>query len=352
MCFNHKRLFRKIINMEKNPIIVFPCKQTAEIQNRQLTPPGKGEVIVKNHKSLISIGTEMTAFSGDYPAGSIWEEFFPYPFDAGYAAAGEVVEVGEGVDESWLGKRVGCAVPHCRFAKVPVEKLRLIQREEVTDEEAVFYIIAQIVMRGIRMSNVNWGDAAVVFGAGLLGHFAACFSRLSGAKPVVAVDTSDFRLETLPEDKSLIKVNPLKEDLSALVKKYTRERMADVVFEVTGNAKLIPDEFKVLHDQGRFVVMSSPRDKTEFDFHDLCNRPSHTIIGAHNYSHPAVATYENPWTAMRHCELFFDLVADGELDVKRMISHRVDYSDAPEIYYELLKDRSKYMGIVIDWENA
>ncbi len=339
--------------MKNNPIIVFPKKQSGEIQYREIKKPGSGELLVKNRKSLISIGTEMTAFSGDYPAGSVWEKFFPYPFDTGYATVGEVIGVGEGgVDKSWIGKRVGTMAPHCRYAVVSVEDVRIVHRAEISDEEAVFYIIAQIVMRGIRMSKVGWGDAAVVFGMGLLGHFAACFCRLSGAKPVIAVDTADFRLDLLPKDKSLISVNALKQDLLEKVKEHTGGRMADVVFEVTGNAKLISDEFKVLHDQGRFVMMSSPRDKTEFDFHDLCNRPSHTIIGAHNFSHPKTATYENPWTMVRHCELFFDLVADGELDVKRMISHRVSYKNAPEIYCQLLKDRSQYMGIVIDWECA
>jgi 2-desacetyl-2-hydroxyethyl bacteriochlorophyllide A dehydrogenase len=338
--------------MPTNPIIVFPYKQTAELQHREIKPPGKDEVLVINSKSLISIGTEMTAFTGDYPAGSVWEEFFPYPFDAGYAAVGEVIEVGPDVDKNWLGKRVGSMAPHCRYANVPVQDLREIKRSEVSDEEAAFYIIAQIVMRGIRMSKISWGESAVVYGMGMLGYFVACFCRLSGAKPVIAVDTSDFRLDLLPKDKSLITVNPLTSNLEEIVKERTSKRMIEVVFEVTGNAKLIPDEFNVLHEQGRFVVMSSPCEKTLFDFHDLCNRPSHTIIGAHNFSHPKVATFENPWTAERHCELFFDLVADGELNVKRMISHRLDYRKAPEIYKQILEDRSKYMGIVIDWENA
>ena len=338
--------------MKKNPVIVFPKKKSVEIQYREIKQPGFGELLVENSKSLISIGTEMTAFSGDYPPGSVWEKFFPYPFDTGYATVGEVIGIGEGVDKSWLGKRVGTMAPHCRYAVVPAEDARIVHRSEISDEEAVFYIIAQIVMRGIRMSKVGWGDAAVVFGMGLLGHFAACFCRLSGAKPVIAADVSDFRLGLLPADKSLICVNTFKRDLLEKVKEHTRNRMADIVFEVTGNAKLIPDEFKVLHDQGRFVMMSSPRDKTEFDFHDLCNRASHTIIGAHNFSHPKFATYENPWTMERHCEQFFDLVADGELDVKRMISHRVSYKDAPEIYCRLFKDRSQYMGIVIDWDGV
>ena len=51
-------------------------------------------------------------------------------------------------------------------------------------------------------------------------------------------------------------------------------------------------------------------------------------------------------------EMFFDLVADGEIDVGRMISRNVDYTHAADIYADLLKDRSNDMGILIDWSKA
>jgi 2-desacetyl-2-hydroxyethyl bacteriochlorophyllide A dehydrogenase len=333
-----------------NKIIVFPQAKTAELQTSEIGTPGKGEVLIEHRKSLISIGTEMTAFCGEYPAGSMWEKYFPYPYATGYAAVGKVIAVGEGEDEIWIGRRFASTAKHCQYANMPLITERHIHRDELSDDEAAFYIIAQIVMRGIRMSKISWGDSAAVFGMGLLGHFAACFCRIAGAQPVFAIDTADFRLNLLPDDCQLHKINPLQENLLEQVKACTKERMTDIVFEVTGNAKLIPQEFELLHPQGRFIVMSSPRGKTQFDFHDLCNNPSHTIIGAHNFSHPPIATYENPWTAERHSELFFDLVADGELNVKNMITHRINYQEAPAMYSKLLEDRSQYMGIIIDWE--
>jgi threonine dehydrogenase-like Zn-dependent dehydrogenase len=118
---------------------------------------------------------------------------------------------------------------------------------------------------------------------------------------------------------------------------------------VTGRADLIPGEFKALREQGRFVVLSSPHDKTLFDFHDLCNRPSYTIIGAHNFSHPPYETVQTPWTMKRHAEQFFDLLASGEVDAGRMISRKISYKEAPPVYEQLLKDRSKDLGIVIEW---
>ncbi|HYA21605.1 MAG TPA: hypothetical protein VEG31_00280, partial [Thermoproteota archaeon] len=84
--------------------------------------------------------------------------------------------------------------------------------------------------------------------------------------------------------------------------------------------------------------------------HDLCNSPSYTIIGAHNRSHPSHPTPDNPWTGKRDAEFFFDLVKGGELDVGDLITHRVPYSQAPEIYRQLLKDRSGFMGVILTWD--
>jgi threonine dehydrogenase-like Zn-dependent dehydrogenase len=97
------------------------------------------------------------------------------------------------------------------------------------------------------------------------------------------------------------------------------------------------------------VILSSPRGETRFDFHDLCNAPSFTIVGAHNNSHPAYETPGNPWTLLRHREIYFDLVADGELEVASLISHRVPHTEAPGVYDMLLADRTQALGVVLVW---
>ena len=98
------------------------------------------------------------------------------------------------------------------------------------------------------------------------------------------------------------------------------------------------------------VILSSPRGAgTLFNFHDLCNRPSHTIIGAHISSHPPAETLATRWTQRRHAELFFDLIATGELHLDALVSHRVCYREAPVIYGALLEDRAQAMGVMLDW---
>ena len=322
--------------------------KVVEIEDRPQPAPAAGQLLIKTSRTLISIGTELTILSGEYPEGSYWASYGKLPFDPGYDNIGTVVEVGPGVAADWIGKKVGTYGGHARFTLSDPQTVRPIDRD-IPDEQAAFFTIAEIVMNGVRRAKVTWGETVVVYGLGLLGQLTVQFCRLAGARPIFAVDVADSRLDRLPTDGAVVPINAGREDVKSVVEKLTKGRMAEVVFEVTGAPDLIPKQFETLHRQGRFVVLSSPRGKTAFDFHDLCNAPSYTIIGAHNMSHPPLATPDYPWTMHRHAELFFDLVAEGALSVDLLISHRERYTEAPRLYNMLLRDRSTAMGIVLDW---
>ena len=333
---------------EPNPTIIFSAPRSVVIEDRPLPSPSSGDLLIRTRCTLVSTGTELTLLTADYPRDSAWAKLARYPIRAGYNNIGDVVAVGPGVDPEWVGRRVATYGKHARFAKRPADSA-LPVRSDVLDEDAAFFTIAEIVMNGVRRSGATWGEAVVVYGAGLLGQFVARFCRLAGARPVVVVDVADCRLARLPDGRGIVAVNPSRDDVAEAVSAATKGRGADVVFEVTGSPDLIPSELAVLRQQGRFVVLSSPRGPTPFDFHDLCCWPSYTIIGCHNTSHPPHETPGTPWTQLRHRELFFDLVAAKELDVQPLISHRARYTKAPSIYEMLLKDRSQAMGIVLDW---
>ncbi len=335
--------------METNPTVVFRAPKKVEIEERPIPKPGDGEVLIKTICTVISTGTELSILNAEYPPGSYWAGYGKLPFDPGYDNIGTVVDVGPGVDRALIGNKVGSWGNHARYVVWKAADIRYNHRG-VPDEEAVFFTLGEICMNAIRRPRVLWGESVVIYGMGLLGHITAQLCRIAGARPVFAVDVAASRLTQLPNDPALIAVDASKEDVVEVVKRETRGRMADVVFEVTGDPDLILKEFEVLHKQGRLVMLGCPRGKTTIDFHDLCNMPSHSIIGVHNMSHPPVATLDNPWTNLRDAELFFDLVADGELSIKPLITHREHFSRAVELYDLLMEDRSKAVGVVLSWE--
>jgi len=332
----------------QNIAIIFPKPGRIVIEKCSVQRPGRNQVLIKTRCTLISIGTELTVLSGKFPRGSTWDRCFKFPFGPGYNNIGEIVEVGMDVDRDMIGKRVATYNPHEKYTVADVESCRPVP-DGLTDEQAVFFTIAEIVMNGIRRGAVTWGESVAIYGLGLLGQLAIRISHLAGARPIIGLDIAQSRLKYLPDLPGVIGVNCADSRWFDRLKDLTKGRLVDVVFEVTGKADVIPKELRILRKEGRFVILSSVSGKTSFDFHDLCNRPSYEIIGAHNASHPSIATTQNPWTQERHAELFFDLLKEGSVNVDMLISHKRSYQEAPELYGMLLENRTQAMGVVLEW---
>jgi 2-desacetyl-2-hydroxyethyl bacteriochlorophyllide A dehydrogenase len=338
------------MNLVKNPTIIFERPKMVGILDREKPRAAAGEILIETSVTLISTGTELTILSGDFPPQSVWSRYGTYPFVAGYSNVGSVAEVGNGVDREWLGRRVVTQTPHAAWVTSPASAAAVIP-DEIPDDRAAFFALGGIVMNALRRAELVWGESAVVFGLGLLGQLAVRLAALAGVSRIFAVDISDQRLGLVPQTPPIKCLNPLLDPVPAAIRKLNRGRLADVAFEATGDPALIPSEITALRRQGRFVMLSSPRGKTSFDFHDLCNAPSYTIIGAHNTSHPEHPSADYVWNRIRHYELFFDCMADGKLEIDSLISHRIPYRSAPEVYAQLLVDRSSYMGVILDWRD-
>lgn len=333
--------------MPTSDFIVFPEPNEVRIEERTVESPDANEVLVRTERSLISTGTELTVLSGEHPPGSRWDEF-EYPFTPGYNNVGTIVETGRDVDHLATGDRVATYGPHAEYVVADVNGCRSVP-ESVGVDEAAFFTIAEIVMNGVRRGRLTWGETSVVYGLGLLGQLAVRCCHAAGARPVIGVDAAEPRVTYLPDRQNVHGVHVGDSDSAEAVVDLTDGELADVVFELTGNPDVIPTEFGALRDQGRFVVLSSPKGATEFDFHDLCNAPSYEIIGAHNASHPDAVTPANPWTQRRHAELFFEYLADGTMSVTSLVSHEEPYNAAPEMYEMLSADRSEALGVLLEW---
>ena len=337
--------------MPGNPTIVFTKPGEVVIEDRDVPSPEPGEMLIRTTLTLISTGTELTILSGEFPSDSAWSACGSFPHTPGYCNVGGVEEVGTGVDASWKGRRVSGTQVHAAWVMGSEGDLVPVP-DGVTDAQAAFRTMAVIAMNGVRRGGIVWGETVVIYGLGLVGQFAARFAALSRARPVFGVDVGEKRLALLPDEPCYVGVNGAKEDVAERIKEQTRGRMADIVFEVTGAQDLIAKEFAVLRRQGRMVLLSSPRGETLFDFHDFCNAPSFTIIGAHMTSAPRHETPGNPWTVNRNVDLYFDHVVNGEIDVDALISHRQPAERAPDLYKMLLADRSEAMGVLLDWSTG
>lgn len=336
--------------MLKTKTVVCVEPKRVVVQEEDVPDLEPGTFLVKGKLSAISTGTELTLVTADFLPESVWARLAKYPLKLGYSHLGEVVAVGEGVDNVKVGDRVVGWKNHSQFVLYRKGEFCVKVPDGVPDEAAALFALAIISLNGVRRAKIQLGESAVVFGLGPIGIWAAQFARLSGARPVIGVDLLPERREWAKKagvDFVLDGKDPqLVDKISAL----TKGRMADVVFEVTGHPDAILDEVKVLRRQGRLIILSSPRGKTLFDFHDWCNWTSISIIGAHTSSHPPHENPEDPWTRERNTELFFELVRNKEVVAAELVTHRFKADDAPSAYQLLMTERGKTGIVLLDWE--
>ncbi len=334
-----------------NQSVIFPAAEKVILQDTGYPEPKKGEVVIRSECSLISTGTEMTFLKGECPKNSKWSSYIHYPMTSGYSVAGTVEAVGEGVSTEWIGRRVASFSHHAQYVAAPERELREIHYE-IPPEEAAFFAMAEVGLNGIRRTRVELGSRVVVYGAGIIGQLLVRFLLAGGCTEIVVADVAETRLGFLPDSPAVIPVCSKIQSVLEKVRRVTYGQLADIVFETTGNADLIPYEFEVLHQQGKLCMLSSPKKKTWFDFHDFCNAGSIQIIGAHTSAQAPVATYDNPWTCARNSEVFFKMIHNRQIDISNLISHHASFEQAPDMYQMLLKDRSQAMGVVLHWSDS
>lgn len=117
------------------------------------------------------------------------------PVPLGYAAAGVVDDVGDGVAGLVVGDRVACAgAGWANHAEVVVVPRNLVVRvpDGVATADAAFATLGAIALNAVRAAETRLGDRVAVVGAGLLGALVVRILRAAGAR-VLAVDPDPTR---------------------------------------------------------------------------------------------------------------------------------------------------------------
>jgi threonine dehydrogenase-like Zn-dependent dehydrogenase len=316
-------------------------------------------VLLRTEKTLISTGTELTGLSGEFPPGSNWASYVRYPWQPGYSYVGTVQAVGEGVTQLRLGMRVVGAAHHASAVVVGAGAVVPLS-EGIGAEEGTFAHLAATVLNGVHRANIELGECVVIVGAGLLGQMAAQYVRLSGGFPVVMVDLAEGRLALakrlgvhhtlrLPVHEARPEILRLSKSRGVEPARVQREGGADCVFEVTGHPAVVGPAVALARREGRVILLGSSRGASTIDFHDDTHGRGITLVGAHGGTTPRHETPHTPWTRFRNEELFLELVAAGLMNVKDLITHRYAGTQAPEAYRVLLEDRTRALGVILDW---
>ena len=198
------------------------------LAEKELGHPGPGEVLIKAKYSTMSPGTE---------CGLLHEAIVPLPTNIGYAMAGEVIEVGEGVEEFKVGDHVVSTIEHAQYI-ITSELNCTLCPKGVDLKQAAFWNLGHTGMYAIRRSQIQMGEACIVMGEGFVGAVTAQLARIAGACPVILTGHHDEKLEASRQMGVDYTVNT-KTDPEGLEKLLAQlgllESGVPVIFEATGN---------------------------------------------------------------------------------------------------------------------
>ncbi len=328
--------------------IVFPEKGKVALGEETVGRAGEGEILCVAEKSLVSTGTETYCLLGEFEPGTNWAAWVNYPFRPGYSMAGRVVDVGQGVTTFKAGDRVALPYPHQQVVKADISVACSIP-DSVTDEDATWLSLALIAQVGARRAQLELGESVVVVGLGILGLLVIQYLVLSGARRIIAIDNAPLRVEAAKACGATHTLSVDIREAAEEIKKITDGRMADVVFDITGNPAVLAPSILLLRKLGRIVLLGDTPMPSKQHLGPGVVSNSIAILGVHASIRPAEYSIFAPWSGREMTSLFFDYLNQGRMDVSGLVTHRYSPLEAPTVYENLVRDRSQTLGVIFDW---
>lgn len=278
------------------------------------------------------------------------------PLPLGYCNVGVVADIGREVDGFKVGDRVLSNGPHADVVRVGKNLCAKIP-DRVTNEEAVFTVVASIGLQGIRLVQPTLGEAVVVTGVGLIGLLTVQMLRAQGCR-VLAIDFDQSKLELAKQFGAEICNPGLGEDPIAAGLAFSGGDGVDAVI-ITASTKSndpVTQAARMSRKRGRIVLVGvvglelnrADFYEKELTFQVSCSYgpgrydPAYEEQG-HDYPKAFVR-----WTEQRNFVAILDMMSSGLVDVKPLISHKIAFENAIEAYDILTNDKTA-LGILLQY---
>jgi predicted dehydrogenase/threonine dehydrogenase-like Zn-dependent dehydrogenase len=352
---------------------------------------GKGMVIVKNHYSIISPGTEgstvvsarksLIGKAKERPQQvkqvidtlkkqgpvqtyrAVMKKLDAYS-SLGYSSAGEVIEVGENVTSFKVGDKVACAgvgyANHAEIVSVPVN-LSVKLDEQANLKDAAYNTLGAIAMQGVRQADMRLGETCVIIGLGLLGQLAALILKASGVN-VIGIDVSEgaVKLGTNNNicDFAFTRNTP---GLSEKIGELTKGLGADSVIISAGTSSLDPINFAGSIARKKAKVVALGVIPTGFDRYPFWYRKELTLEMSCSYGPGRYdLNYEEKgidypvsyvrWTQNRNMQAFQELLSTKRIDISYMSTHEFNFEEAPKAFDLVVNRLEPFIGIALKYD--
>jgi predicted dehydrogenase/threonine dehydrogenase-like Zn-dependent dehydrogenase len=349
----------------------------------------QGWLLVANHFSLISVGTERSKLDlgsksllgkararpdlvrkvvdkarveGVRSALSTTRERLDALAPLGYSSAGIVLAVGAGVEGLSPGDRVACAgggwANHAEVVTAPRNLMARVP-DGVELSDAAYATVGAVALHGVRQADARLGEHVGVIGLGLVGQLAMRLLATAGAVPL-GVDLDDAAV-ALARGSGTLAFRRDDPGLEQGVLDATRGLGLDAVLICAATSSQDPVALaaQLARDRGRLVIVGDvpvEADRALLYEKELDLRlsrsygPGRYDRDYEEHGRDLPAGYVR-WTEQRNLQAFVDLLASGRLDLTGLTSHRYSIERAEEAYAALTGEGGeRSFGVLLEYE--
>jgi len=171
-------------------------------------------------------------------------------------------------------------------------------------------------------------NPVVVIGCGPIGLFAVGITRSLGAWKVIAIEPNAYRREMASAMGADLLIDPAAEDPVAAVHAATNGQGAEVVLEMSGNARAIDQGTRMLARGGRMSLLGLPEGAVSLDLNDQVIFKEARLQGI--TGREMFRTWQQTTT----------LLSTGRVDVSPVITHRFPLERFEEAFATTASGRS------------
>jgi polar amino acid transport system substrate-binding protein len=360
------------------------------VQEVPLPQLGPRMVLVKNHYSLISTGTESSTVKAarksligkarerPQQVKLVIDTFLQQgpiqtyraikkKLDAysplGYSSAGEIMEVGEEVRGLKKGNLVACAglgyAVHSEVVSVPINLVTKLD-ENADLKNASYNALGAIAMQSVRQSDLRLGETCVVIGLGLLGQLVCLLLKASGIR-VIGVDINDYAIDLAARYCTSLALNRNSTGIEEQINRFTEGIGADAVIIAAATNSMDPINFSgaIARKKGKVVVLGTVPtgfDRDPYWYSKELELKMSCSYGPgrydYNYEEKGIdypSAYVR-WTQKRNMDSFQKLINDKVIDIDYLTTHIIDFEYAPHAYDMILNKTEPYLGIVLRYD--
>lgn len=342
----------------KSRFVEFVSPYNVRVGQDDLKWPQPNKLLIKTTVSAISSGTELLVYRGRWPKNCSVDETisslsdnFRYPLKYGYSTVGEVLDVGPGLDQSWIGKRVFSFNPHeSLFTASPHDTISIPDNVDTLDacmlpnmETAV-----NLVMDGHPLI----GERVCVFGLGVVGLLTTAVLNATGLESLTTFDTFDVRRDASVRLGAHRSIDPaqIAECSSDNVPNAVGDLLgsADLTYELSGNPEALNSAIEVTGFAGRIIVGSWYGSKTAEinlggSFHrsrlKICSSQVSTIA----------PEFSARWTKTRRMDLAFSFLR--KVRPSSLITNRFHISQAASAYELVDRKPGEAIQVIFTYED-